>query len=111
AGWAGRRAYLTQGDNEVVTSESGRLALLVMGDASARRTEKAPGYIDDRAAPYDAEVAAAFASGPTAVARLDGRLADELLVAGWPAWQLLARVSRDAEWDAQVTYDEAPYGV
>src|SRR5437763_4827684 len=25
AGWAGRRAYLTQGDEEVVTSESGRL--------------------------------------------------------------------------------------
>jgi hypothetical protein len=111
AGWTGRRAFVGSSDDAVVTSEAGRVALLVMGDGTARRTEKAPGYIDPRAADYDAGVAAALADGPAAVAKLDGDLAAQLLVAGWGAWQFLARVSGDAQWDARVSYDEAPYGV
>ena len=33
-----------------------RVALLVMGDGSARRSVKGPGYLDPRAEPFDAEV-------------------------------------------------------
>lgn len=111
AGWSGRRVYAGSTEDRAVTDDPGRVALLVMGDASARRTEKAPGYIDERAGPYDASVAAALGSGPTAVADLDGALAEELLAAGWPAWQFLARVARDADWSTELLYDEAPYGV
>src|SRR4051812_21013344 len=102
AGWTGRRSFVGSTDDAAVTSEAGRVALLVMGDGSARRTEKAPGYIDPRAADYDAGVAAALADGPAAVAKLDGDLAAQLLVAGWAAWQFLARVSGDAQWAARV---------
>src|SRR3954452_24474941 len=110
-GWPGRRAYFAATVDAAVSAETGRLALLVMGDASARRTEKAPGYIDARAEPFDAAVSAAFADGPAAVAELDGGLAGDLMAAGWPAWQCLARLAADGQWDSRVTYDEAPYGV
>src|SRR5256885_10762390 len=56
-------------------------------------------------------VAASLNDGPAAVAQLDGALAAELMVAGWPAWQLLARTARDADWDTELLYDDAPYGV
>jgi hypothetical protein len=111
AGWSGRRGYLTPSEDGAVADEDGRVGLLVMGDASARRTEKAPGYIDPRAEGYDASVAAALASGPAALAQLDGDLAATLLAAGWPSWQLLARLAAGAAWDTCVTYDSAPYGV
>lgn len=56
-----------------------RVALLVMGDASACRTVKAPGYLDERAAPFDAGVARALGAADVAALRaLDARLADEL---------------------------------
>ena len=65
--------------------------LLVMADGSARRTLKAPGYLDDRAAPFDAGVEECLASGRLAgLAELDPALAAELLVAGRAAWQVLA---------------------
>ena len=109
AGWSGERRYV--GASATATFDDRRHGLLVMGDASARRTEKAPGYIDQRAEAYDASVAAALRAGPAAVAELSGALAKELLAAGWPAWQFLARAAADAEWDCHVTYDGAPYGV
>src|SRR3954452_9557641 len=68
-----------------------RVALLVMGDGSARHTEKAPGYLDARAAAYDARIADALrAPDPRALLSLDPHEADELLVAGRAAWQVLA---------------------
>jgi hypothetical protein len=109
-GWAGPRAFVGP-DGDAVVESAERVALLVMGDASARRSERAPGYVDPRAAPYDESVAAAFRDGPAAVARLDGQLAGELLAAGWPAWQLLARTAGGGDWQTEVSYDEAPYGV
>jgi hypothetical protein len=41
-----------------LATAANRVALLVMGDGSARHTEKAPGYLDPRAAPYDGHVGA-----------------------------------------------------
>jgi hypothetical protein len=111
AGWTGRRIYVGTDDDAAVTAEAGNVALLVMGDASARRTEKAPGYIDARAAEFDATVAHALRTGPQAVMALDGDLAEQLLAAGWSAWQLLARVTQDSAWMCELLYDDAPYGV
>jgi hypothetical protein len=87
-------------------------ALLVMGDSSARRTEKAPGWLDERAAGFDAEVSAALAAGdPELLGRLDTDLGHQLLAAGVPAWRAASRLLAGSSWDAEVSYDEAPYGV
>ena len=94
-----------------VTATGDRLGLLVMGDGTARRTEKAPGHLDPRAERYDAEVADAFRAGPDAVRALDGPLARDLLADGWPAWQVLARVDADVTLQRDVLYVDAPYGV
>lgn len=88
-----------------------RVALLVVGDGSACRTEKAPGYLDPRAEPYDIAVAAALADADTAVlAALDPALADELWVAGRPGWQVLAGAAGPGR-SGRLLYAEAPYGV
>jgi aromatic ring-opening dioxygenase LigB subunit len=88
------------------------VALLVLGDGSARRDEKAPGYVDPRAAPYDAAVTRALATADTAaLLALDPADDAALLVAGRPAWQVLAGAAGDGAWHARLAYDRAPYGV
>lgn len=68
-----------------------RVALLAMGDGSARRSSSAPGYLDERAAPFDEAVEHAVRDGDLdALAALDPDLAAALLAAGRPAWQALA---------------------
>ena len=94
-----------------LAGRAARVALLVMGDGSGRRTPK-PGYLDDRAEPFDARVAEALAAGdPSGLAGLDVGLAEELLVQGRAAWQVLAGAAGEQRWQSQVTYDRAPYGV
>lgn len=74
-----------------LTYAAERVALLVMGDGAACREEKAPGYLDARAEPYDAEVARALGQADAAaLAALDPGLSGELQVAGRAAWQVLA---------------------
>ena len=68
-----------------------RVALLAVGDGTARRSASAPGYLDERAAPFDEAVARAVRDGDLpAIAALDPALAAALLAAGRPAWQTLA---------------------
>lgn len=89
-----------------------RVALLVMGDASACRTLKAPGYLDDRAAPFDAEVARALgAADVAALTTLDTGLAHELKVSGRAPWQVLAGAAGGADLGGSLLYEDAPYGV
>ncbi|MFI6936370.1 class III extradiol dioxygenase subunit B-like domain-containing protein [Streptomyces sp. NPDC050287] len=89
-----------------------RVALLVMGDASACRTLKAPGYYDERAAPFDAEVARALGAGDVAALRaLDADLAYQLKAAGRAPWQVLAGAAEGAGLGGAVLYEDAPYGV
>lgn len=87
--------------------------VLVMGDGSARRSLKGPGYLDERAEPFDAAIVKALADGsPKLLAYLDQKLADELLVAGAPAWRAAARLlGLNSSWHADVIYADAPYGV
>ncbi|MDX6743462.1 class III extradiol dioxygenase subunit B-like domain-containing protein [Actinocorallia sp. A-T 12471] len=88
------------------------VALLVMGDGSACRDEKAPGYFDERAAPYDAEVARALGEADAAaLGRLDPKLSEELMAAGRAAWQVLAGAAGGRRFAAALLADEAPYGV
>jgi hypothetical protein len=86
--------------------------VLVMGDGSARRSLKGPGYLDERAEPFDAAVVKALADGSAQLlADLDLELADLLLVAGAPAWKAAANLLRAGSWHADVHYTDAPYGV
>lgn len=105
---------VTDERNELPAFDQGDVALIVVGDGSARRTEKAPGYLDERAAAFDDAVAAALARGDAAALRRDalGLLGGEqLLVSGLAAWDAVARVADDVSWSAELLYADAPYGV
>jgi hypothetical protein len=87
------------------------VGLLVMGDGSARRSEKAPGYLDPRAEEFDATVTKALAGvDASALLALDPGLAAELMVAGRAPWQVLAAAAHPGL-SGEVLYDAAPYGV
>lgn len=93
-----------------------RVAMLVMGDGSARRSPKGPGYLDPRAEPFDEQVSVAVrAVDPVALAALEPRLAADLLVAGRAPWQVLAGAAAalppDGPLTGEVIYAGAPYGV
>ncbi|MFI5907357.1 hypothetical protein [Dactylosporangium sp. NPDC051541] len=94
-----------------LAGEADRVGLLVMGDGSACRTEKAPGFFDARAESFDAAVSAALARADAdALAAIDPALAAELLAAGRAPWQVLAG-AKDRDLRGEVLYDSAPYGV
>jgi hypothetical protein len=89
-------------------------ALLVMGDGSACRGQKSPGYDDPRAEPFDKTVAQALATADIdALLALDADLAAELRVAGRAPWRVLAAAARDGapSWHGDLLYEAAPYGV
>ncbi|MFJ4671823.1 class III extradiol dioxygenase subunit B-like domain-containing protein [Kitasatospora purpeofusca] len=89
-----------------------RVGLLVMGDGSACRSLKAPGYLDERAEGYDAELARALGTADTAaLAALDPDLAAELKAEGRAPWQVLAGAAEGAGLTARLGYQDAPYGV
>ncbi|MET9778083.1 class III extradiol dioxygenase subunit B-like domain-containing protein [Streptomyces sp. NPDC006367] len=95
-----------------VAGRASRVALLVMGDASACRTLKAPGYLDERAAPFDAEAGRALGAADTAaLMALDAGLARELKVSGRAPWQVLAGAAQGAGLSGALLYEDAPYGV
>jgi hypothetical protein len=95
-----------------IVAQAERVALLVMGDASACRTLKAPGYLDERAAPFDAEVARALgAADVAALEALDAELAYELKASGRAPWQVLAGAAEGADLGGALLYEDAPFGV
>ena len=89
-----------------------RVALLVMGDGSARKAAGVHGAADPPAEEYDAAAAAALAAADAgALARLDAALDDELMVAGRAAWQVLAGAAVGARLRGQVRFAAAPLDV
>ncbi len=95
-----------------LAGRSARVGLLIMGDGSARRGEKAPGYADPRAQPFDDAVVEALGTGDaTALADIDPALSRDLLCAGRAAWQVLAGAAGLAAFQGSVGYRAAPYGV
>ena len=79
--------------------------VLVVGNGSARRTEKAPGFLDGRATAFDEALGASLRAGRPEV---DARLAAEL-------WASVTGIERLADLGdlgpAQVDYDDDPFGV
>jgi len=102
---------------EKIASADLRVAVLAVGDGSAKRSPTAPGYLDERAGPFDTEVVRALAAPDlTWLAHgLPPLACAELWVAGRPAWQFLAgaaaQTPQDAHVEARMHYDSAPYGV
>jgi hypothetical protein len=97
---------------EALAGRADRVALLVMGDGSARRSVKGPGGLHPDAEPFDTAVAAALAAGdPDALVALDPARAADLLAAGRAPWQVLAGAARGGSWNGAVTWTGAPYGV
>jgi len=90
----------------------GATALLVVGDGAATHTEKAPGYLDERAGPFDDAVAAALATAdPAALAALDPAPAADLWAAGRAPWQVLAGATRDGTWEGELLHSTRTFGV
>ena len=88
--------------------------LLVLGDGSTRRGDKAPGYLDDRAFPFDDAIAAALPTGDAAaLAALDADLAADLMVLGATVLRVLGGVAlaQGSQPTASLSYRDDPFGV
>lgn len=109
---AGRVRHVTPSELDQDAPGPDDVTLVVVGDGSACRSEKAPGYFDPRAGAVDATIATTLADGVGAALR--GTLGEDdpaLLVAGVDAWAAAAGHTEDAAWDADLLYDDAPFGV
>jgi hypothetical protein len=123
AGWAGRRRYATlahDADPErcavtgrALADAADRVAMVAMGDGSAKRTDASPGTVDERAAAFDREAADAIAAADRArLLAVDPALGAELWAAGVAPWQALAgAIDDDRPIATRVRYDAAPRGV
>jgi hypothetical protein len=122
AGYAGRRELHSVGDQESaadcaalgarLADVAPRAALLVMADGSARRGLKAPGYLDERSAPFDAAVEHAVRAGDmAALLALDPVLARELMATGRAGWQVLAGAMTGRGAVSEIFYCDDPFGV
>ncbi len=83
--------------------------VLVVGNGSACRTEKAPGHFDERAAAFDAGLGRCLRDGRSeSLAAIDRELAREL----WASVDAIVEMARVPDISlVQVDYDDDPYGV
>ena len=87
-----------------------RWAMLVMGDGSARRSEKSPGWYDPDSVAFDDALSAALASGDgKALLDLDVTVGERVLAAGAPAWTTAGEIPDGLPMVGQVHYAEAPF--
>jgi hypothetical protein len=117
-GWRGPRQYLgvdlpAPASADADRSGDRKIAVVVVGDGSARRSERAPGHFDKRAEPFDRAVAALLGAGDAAgFAELDPELAAALMCGGLLAWQwTAAALSGATVTSAELLTHVAPYGV
>jgi hypothetical protein len=96
-----------------LAGRSGSLAVLLLGDGSTRRGDKAPGFLDPRAFPFDDAVAQALSDGDAPALRgLDVDLARDLMVGGRSVFRLLGALGHpDGPGAAELTYRDDPFGV
>jgi hypothetical protein len=95
-----------------LAAAAGRVALLVMGDGSARHDAKAPGYVDPRGPEWDQTVHDAFRSADfQALASLDPLRAEELLCTGRAPWQVLAGAATGVVLGTDHASSTVPFGV
>ncbi len=90
-----------------------RLLLLVVADGSARRSEKAPGHLDERAFGVDDQILEALRNvDPERLLGLDAGLAAEVLASGRAALQVLAHAARRTPgFGGGLLWSGDPYGV
>jgi hypothetical protein len=85
--------------------------VLVVANGSARRGEKAPGYLDERSFGLDAAIGAALRGpDPGALKELDSVLGEELLAGNVEGLRALGRVLTPAH-RATMDYEDDPFGV
>lgn len=85
--------------------------LLVMGDGSASRTQKAPGHLHPQAVAFDDELVAALRTGDAAgLAGLDPHLATQVLADGGPVWKALGGAVQSVS-ESHVDLVDDRYGV
>ena len=85
--------------------------LLVVGDGSATRTEKAPGYIQPDALNFDSVVSAAIAAADfQTLVEIPQEQADRLWCQGLPAWQVAAFAGQELK-QGELVLETAPFGV
>jgi hypothetical protein len=97
-----------------LAGEADRVVMLVMGDGSAKVSDRSPGYVDSQAVPFNTLVARALVEGDAeALLRIEPGLADRLWVAGRPSWQVLAGALLGASppLTGQALFDASPLGV
>jgi hypothetical protein len=125
AGYSGPRILHSVADSEPpaacaalgerLADAASRTALLAVGDGSARRSTTAPGYLDERAIPFDTGIEQAVRDGDLAtLAATDPGLARDLMATGRPAWQVLAGAMGapgPARPATEVLYADGPFGV
>ena len=135
AGWDGpagglavpdsREPALCAADGVRLAGSAERVGLLVLGEGSARRSLKAPGYLDERAEGFDAVAARGLATADSGgeLAGADAARARELMVSGRAPWQVLAGAAgrpdtahggpgdSPSALGAELLYQDAPYGV
>ena len=89
----------------------GASSVLVVANGSARRSEKAPGHLDERAAAYDAELEKALRAGDgEALRALDPGLAEELMVGNVAGFARLGELLTPGV-APEVDYADDPFGV
>ena len=88
-----------------------RRRVLVVANGSARRGEKAPGYLDERSFAFDAAIGAALRGpDPGALGELDAVLGEELLAGNVEGLRALGGVLTPAH-RATMDYEDDPFGV
>jgi hypothetical protein len=117
-GWDGPRRYLGVTANDPartggIDGPEGPQVVIAVGDGSACRTERAPGYLDDRAEAFDAGIADLLAHGDAVgLGAIDAALATDLMCAGLPVWRWVsAALGGDQVGSAELVTHVAPYGV
>ena len=91
----------------VETPAPGDRRILVLANGSACRSEKAPGFLDQRAFPYDERIETALRDGDSATL---ATLEPDLLAAGIPQLRRLGEAGLTVR-DSALRYADDPYGV
>jgi hypothetical protein len=92
-------------------TDDGEPDLLVLANGSARRSEKAPGHLDERAFDWDRALGEALLTADSAaLAALDPALGEELMAAGLGSLRALGGLGLRVT-EVEVDYADDPYGV
>ncbi len=99
-------------DFRSIPDEHEPVAVVVLGDGAAARSQGAPGHIDERSFPYDDDLAAALAHGDADALRVLAVApeAPELLVTGRHTWPVAASLM-PAPSSASLAHRSDPFGM